>query len=310
VQSLDYAGGVRGGRIECSAYSQREQIRGVERTMNGKRRIRNCRDKQAWVMATSQGTTGPLLDTPWIKTLTRRPLVEVRRGISFDDEPVTEKGSVLALTAPSGRFVDVRFGPTPEAFLGDPQDDGGFVGAANAGTATIHLPSGAGGCQAYECMVRVVWTHPIDSSRLFKTDGADMYLLADGNVMEVGVFGTPGGQARMFKEYWIWPTLQSPPTYLVVELAAAADSDQDRAQGRVVRIDGHCQGVMQTSSAFWVERWQTQDDGHWAKDARSNTDDARVWMPCQWSLDASRTLGDSVELEGREWRVVEASHNP
>ncbi|KAL6249864.1 hypothetical protein RBB50_003720 [Rhinocladiella similis] len=238
----------------------------------------------------------------WAKKLLNRPLVEIRRGLSFDYDPPTENHSVIVLTAPSGKYVDVRFASgSRDKYEGIKKSDT-FNGFATAGLSTSWLPGGTDSCPEYDCVAHVKWEHPIDSSREFGTDGADMYLLSNGDVMEVG-FLTINGKTKMFKEYWLEATLSSPtPSFLVVE--TVNEQSGESAKGLIIRIDTYCQGILQTDAEFFVERWQVQENGEWAKDPKSSSGVEK--LPCEWAMAATTKLGDLIEFGGREWRVVES----
>ncbi|KAJ9625437.1 hypothetical protein H2204_010410 [Knufia peltigerae] len=243
----------------------------------------------------------------WARKLLNRPLVEIRRGLSFDYDPPTENHSVVVLTAPSGRYVDVRFasGSKDDRYEGIKKSDG-FNGFATAGLSTSWLPGGTDSCPEYDCVAHVKWEHPIDSSREFGVDGADMYLLSNGDVMEVG-FLTVKGKTKMFKEYWLGAKLSSSePSFLVVETAKEQHNPDSGGNGLIMRIDGYCQGILQTDTEFYAERWQFQqvNGGRWAKDPKSTSGAEK--LPCEWAMAATTKLGDSIVFGGRTWRVVES----
>lgn len=241
----------------------------------------------------------------WASELLKRPLVEIRRGISFGYDAPKEESSVIALTVCSGKYVDIRF-PTSatQQYIGIKPSEV-FKGYATAGLSVVHMPTGTATCQPYDCTAHIKWQHPIDSTREFATDGADMYLLSNGDVMEVGTM-VHDGQVKMFKEYWLAAKLKSKdPPYFVVEISSETNEGAT-GKGMVIRIDNYCQGILQTDTGFWVERWQTLDDGRWAMDPRSTTTTAQDGvLPCQWLISERRKVGDSIILDGRTWQVVE-----
>lgn len=246
--------------------------------------------------------------SPWARTLLKRPLVEIRRGLSWGYDAPSEKFSVIVLTAPSGRYVDIRFRLSPEGPYNGIKPSDLFSGYATAGLSTATMPVGTETCPAYECTTHVQWEHPIDSARGFGTDSADMYLLANGDVMEIGTM-LVDGKLRMFKEYWLEAKLSSDdPSFVVIETETSSTG-----KGLVIKVDNYCQGILQTESEFWVERWQLQDDGQWVKDPQSNTASTSghegLKLPCQWAIAGTKKLGNSTTVNDREWRVVEAQNN-
>lgn len=246
---------------------------------------------------------GASKDLPaWARTLLKRPLIEIRRGISFGNDPPAEDSSVIALTALSGKYVDIRFqGSLPADEQHGSTTSNDLPGFATAGLCIPHMPEKGRNCPAYECCVYVSWEHPIDSSRSFKTDGADMYLLGNGDIMEIGVMPIRG-ELQLFKEYWIWPDTTS-ATFLVMETVGTDCNDK----GMLVMINGYCQAVLQTDDHFWMERWHAEESKEWVRDGRSNTTEAGEVLPCKWAVLQPRILGDRVTLQGRIWEVTEVS---
>ncbi|KAF2727113.1 hypothetical protein EJ04DRAFT_148754 [Polyplosphaeria fusca] len=237
----------------------------------------------------------------WAQRLLQRPLVEIRRGISLDYDAPFEDCSVVALTAPSGRYVDVRFRLSSDAKSAIGKDSEIFAGYATAGTSTATLPLGTATCVPYECTVHVEWKHPIDSSASFTTDGADMYLLANGDMMEIGTV-TIKGKTRMFKEYWIQPEGCHLWTFTVAETKSSREHSD--VKGMAMVVGNYCQGILQTKDEIWVERWEVQG-GAWVKDRRSNTSDLNDMLPCQWMIQGVKAVGDSTTIVGHRWEVVE-----
>ncbi|KAJ9136753.1 hypothetical protein NKR23_g9622 [Pleurostoma richardsiae] len=244
---------------------------------------------------------------PWVDALLPRPAIEVRRGLSFDNDPPAEHSSVLALTAPSGRFVDVRFTlpSAPPSPFASPL----FNGYATAGLSTAGVGApGRDGCPGYECAAHVRWRHDIESSCGFGEDGADMLLLANGDVMEVGVMQM-GGKARLFKEYWTKPS----PDVETLPCVVAEGKGEGGRRGMVMRVGDYCQGIVQGEGEFWAERWEVlvrdgEEGRGWVRNEMSNTvgvEEAKVGLPCLWVIEEGRRLGDSFEIGGLAWEVNE-----
>ncbi|KAF2110457.1 hypothetical protein BDV96DRAFT_651094 [Lophiotrema nucula] len=254
--------------------------------------------------STSAQTSPPTTALPqWAQQLLKRPLVEIRRGISLDYDPPFEDCSVVALTAPSGRYVDVRFRLSPDSKSAIGKDSKRFAGYATAGISSANLPTGTATCVPYNCTIHMIWEHPIDSSSSFTTDGADMYLLANGDTMEIGAMPI-NGKVRMFKEYWIQPTECDLSTYVVVETKPF--NAVGRAKGMAIMVGNCCQGILQTENDLWVERWEMKD-GTWIKDARSTTSDDENVVPCRWIIQEAKAASDSITIEGHTWEVIEKS---
>ncbi|KIY00543.1 uncharacterized protein Z520_03206 [Fonsecaea multimorphosa CBS 102226] len=131
-------------------------------------------------------------------------------------------------------------------------------------------------------------------------------------------------------------------TPCVVAKAQAPSSDGQNMEGTssseigiVIRIGNYCQGIMrqQTGEQGWpearhailVERWtrnlveteqtsaanaggseEPNDAASWVQDWRSNTPcDDGVFLPCMWTCDGNRKLGDEIVVQGISWRIVE-----
>ncbi|KAI6089716.1 hypothetical protein F4821DRAFT_230764 [Hypoxylon rubiginosum] len=245
---------------------------------------------------------------PWAKELLKRPLVEIRRGFSTGYDAPSEDASTIVLTAPSGKYVDIRFSTLPrsqaQAALAV-KAQGKIWGYATAGLSTATIIPGKGGCPPYDCTVHATWEHPIDSSGSFDTDGADLLLLANGARMEVGSM-VIRGKMQMFKEYWVTPT--SGATERPCLVAELLEGGADGAKGMAIRIGDYCQGILQHGDEFWFERWEVQEgkDHKWIKDERSNTPASEMGiLPCWWMTEKARTLGETLLTDGRKWCVTE-----
>lgn len=253
----------------------------------------------------------------WSAELLKRPLVELRRGFSIGYDPPSEDSSVIVLTAPSGKYVDIRFSTLPrseeQAAQAIKAKVGGKIwGYATAGMSTASVVPGKGVCPAYDCTVYATWEHPIDSSGSFGKDGAHMLLLADGARMEVG-FMLIRGKMQMFMEYWVTPPGGPDCTEkpcAVMELSDSGESGspiRKGAKGMAIRIGHYCQGILQHGDEFWYERWELREgDSQWIKDTRSNTPGTEVGiLPCRWMTESARTTGETIKMDGREWIVSE-----
>ncbi|KAK9780675.1 hypothetical protein SCAR479_01861 [Seiridium cardinale] len=248
------------------------------------------------------------LSTPWARELLKRPLVEIRRGISLGYDPPHENQSVLALTAPSGKFVDIRFDVASyQGSYIEPYRKA-FHGVANGGLCVPRILPGTDSCAPYECVIHVRWQHSIDSAGSFSTEGADMYLLSNGDVMEVGTVELKG-KVHMFKEYWIKPRAEARQLPCIV-VETEGRQHEDEVQGMVIRIGDFCQGILQDKNGCQIslERWElASTDAGWRKDTRSNTGpaNAAAIMPSRWIIEADRKVGESVIINGRKWEVAE-----
>jgi hypothetical protein len=191
-----------------------------------------------------------------------------------------------------------------------------------------------------------VWSHEIDSKGPGISDEGDMFLLPNGDCMEVGMMHNPkSGNVDMYKEYWTSPRpsaeLHLTPCIVAKtkELPHGHEGQEASIQigrgGVIIRIGDYCQGIMHQQSAghegssgpsaVLVERWtrglfetdpssrtareepETATSSGWIQDWRSNTPaDTGDSMPCLWALEDDRKLGDEIVVKGTTWRIVEA----
>jgi len=212
--------------------------------------------------------------------------------------------------------------------------DPAFWAFSGTSSTTFH-PDGAG---AMPYSAHSVWKHDIDSKGPGISDEGDLFLLPNGDCIEVGMMENPRTkQVELYKEYWTEPPvdagsggLKKTPCVVVKTFSSQGVNERTR-KGIIIRIGDHCQGILEpgegdSSHMIVVERWvrtpveQTpalasaslvsgEDVAHWIKDWRSNTDEPRVdvVMPCMWACDEGRKLGDEIVTRGERWRVTEVT---
>lgn len=190
-----------------------------------------------------------------------------------------------------------------------------------------------------------VWKHDIDSKGPGITDEGDMFLLPNGDCMEVGSMENPQtGKVEMYKEYWtspaavksssgagkvrLSPCIVAKMTQLPSHHEVQENSLQIEHGGVVIRIGNYCQGIMHNPQgtagslhtamdAILIERWSKgvlEAGGNpeappagWVQDWRSNTpSDAGIMMPCSWVCNDNRKVGDEIVVKGATWTIVEA----
>ncbi|KIW32889.1 uncharacterized protein PV07_04402 [Cladophialophora immunda] len=277
----------------------------------------------------------------WKKDLLQKPSISVRKGIAWGYTPPYEDTDTLVLTSPQSSFVDIRF-PVKQQLSKPIASDPSFW--AFAGTSHMTFAPFAGDTITMPYSAHCVWKHDIDSKGPGITDEGDLFLLPNGDCMEVGMMQNPQtGKVEMYKEYWTGPPTGVTPTIRTpcVVAKTQAPSDGQKAQdalrdesGVIVRVGNYCQGIMRQrtaeqgrpegADAILVERWtrslvETEqrstaagtsdgpsDAAGWVQDWRSNTPcDNGVFMPCMWTCDGNRQLGDEIVVKGVTWRVVE-----
>jgi Protein HRI1 len=170
------------------------------------------------------------------------------------------------------------------------------------------------------CMGHCVWKHEIDSKDLGSNDEGDLYLLGNGEVIEVGVSTSgPSGKMEMYKEYWTNVEMNGDVSCVVARTEQG--TGQEKEIGMVIRVGRHCQAIFQKQivsaeghlrvGEVQVERWyKGEKSAVWAKDWRSSAGDDKgedVVMPSKWVYEEGRKMGDVIELSGRRWEVVECT---
>lgn len=269
---------------------------------------------------------GPETLPQWKMELLSKPNVSERRGIAQGFDAAYEDTSTLVLTSAGSRYIDIRF-----ALGEDPT--GGASYWAFAGRSEVTFPGegrkgerrgtgwrGSGEIVEIPCMAHCVWNHEIDSKGLRSSDEGDMYLLGNGQVIEVGISTDgPSGKMEMYKEYWT--SVETGEDASCVVARTEQPIGQEKGVGMVIKVGGHCQAIFQRQSLsaeedgrageVHVERWyKSEMSGLWTKDWRSSTgsdESEDVLMPSKWVCEQGRKIGDVVELLGRKWQVVECT---
>lgn len=242
----------------------------------------------------------------WVNELLSKPSFSTRHGLAWGYADQTEASDVLVLTSRNSTYVDVRFALTGKPTSPTDPHFWAFAGTCETtvgGIEDSNLTSG------FECTAHGKWAHPIDSMKLFDAvDEGDMFLLANGDVMEVGMMRNPkSGLVELYKEYWAVPAPK--PRSVTPSVVVTTE---DRGKGIIVRVGNYCQGIYQSSDGelFWLERWAREGgtgDGKWIRDHRSTTRTGEVEsdLPTLWTVDDSRKTGDEVKANGRTWKVTE-----
>lgn len=176
-----------------------------------------------------------------------------------------------------------------------------------------------------------VFRHEIDTKGPDIADEGDVFLLPNGDCIEVGTMENPkSGQQEMYKEYWTSPPpdldvglLRRSPCLVAKTIASSPNLD---TTGVIIRIGDHCQGIFRTASPdtyneVLVERWiklsaernpalsKSHDatEASWLKDGHSNTSQEEAALPCMWLCADERSIHDEVVAKGVTWKVVEVA---
>ncbi|KAI1618619.1 hypothetical protein EDD37DRAFT_274523 [Exophiala viscosa] len=269
----------------------------------------------------------------WKRDLLQKPSISIRDGIAWQYSSPYEDTSTLVLTSPESVFVDLRFPNRPNTEL--PLSSGPSFWAFSGTSETSFGPDDAEVTMPY--LAHAVWKHEIDSKGPGISDEGDMFLLPNGNCIEVGMMMNPDTRkVMMYKEYWTTPSTEPGSggiwlrgsgglrrTPCVVARTQGADESKS---GVIIRVGDFCQSIARhEEKGVLVERWQRlpiswepprEDidggDGvtEWSKDWRSNTakdDHTEDLMPCMWICRGNRRLGDEIVVHGIKWKVVEAA---
>ncbi|EXJ58063.1 hypothetical protein A1O7_05486 [Cladophialophora yegresii CBS 114405] len=279
----------------------------------------------------------------WKQDFLQKPSISSRNGIAWGYGTPYEDTDTLVLTSTKSDFIDIRFPRKRE--LGKPiASEPSFWAFFGTSSTTFAGLDGDGIEMPYSA--HCVWKHEIDSKGPGICDEGDMFLLPNGDCMEVGMMQNPqSGNLEMYKEYWISPDgaggreLELFPCTVakIIRMPNAKDHEgaapslQNGNGGTIIRIGNYCQGIARqppAADAVLVERWtrgifEAEADRNssttagaeqpiaastgWVQDWRNNTpSDTGVSMPCMWVCDDNRKLGDQIGVEGATWEVVEA----
>lgn len=183
------------------------------------------------------------------------------------------------------------------------------------------------------------WVHEIDSKGPQPADEGDMFLLPNGDCMEVGIMLDPKTRtAGFYKEYWSSPDVEPgsgglrkrPCVVAKTVLPGKVQGPFVDRSGVIIRVGNYCQGIVQHAQkderkyAVSVERWVQRPvernpalaasdsaevgEVEWLKDWRSNTPGAEgteVSLPCMWVCGENRKIGEEVVVHSVTWRIVE-----
>ncbi|KAL2429864.1 hypothetical protein ABEF95_012442 [Exophiala dermatitidis] len=263
----------------------------------------------------------------WKRDFLQKPSISTRRGIAWGYSPPYEDTDTIVLTSPKAVFVDIRFPlrPAPtdplEPLISDPAF-WAFSGTASStfydrdaetetetgyqkGSVDFSAALAPSLSVAMPYTAHAVFRHEIDSKGPGISDEGDMFLLPNGDCVEVGMMHNPRThRVEMYKEYWTAPPAaqdqgqgQVPRTPCVVAKtldlpgrgAAAEQSGHGKGgaideiknesgpsvgAGVVIRVGDYCQGIVQLEGGqqtVLVERWQkTQVQGQISNNRGAN----------------------------------------
>lgn len=261
-----------------------------------------------------------------------KPSISIRRGIAWGYEAAEEPIDRLVLTARSSKFVDVRFpkqwddhlslqpNPLFRAFTGTIETS--FLGEGKShGLDFVEMPYTA----------HRVRKHEIDTRPTEVTDEADIFLLPQGDHMEIGAMENPiTKRVEPYKAYWTGAPAVNGETEakkIPCVVAELAESTRGPRRGRIIRIGDYCQAIEEcpgpAGANVIVARYTREassedgdDDEEWIEDERNRltsirNDDEAIFaqlMPALWVCEDERKLGDRLQNGPDTWDIVEADN--
>lgn len=153
-----------------------------------------------------------------------------------------------------------------------------------------------------------VFEHDVDSRGPGIIDEGDMFLLQNGDTLEMGTMVNPlTGRNQLYKEYWTSAThpRNVPDSHSNLKYSVVAVAED--GAGMIIRIDGRIQGIVRDSSeprTVNAGRWELIEDGtgvvSWQPDRRNSAD-----LPWKWLAQSGCEVGDTITEQGRVWKVTE-----
>ncbi|KAI5812478.1 hypothetical protein BZA77DRAFT_286322 [Pyronema omphalodes] len=196
-----------------------------------------------------------------------------RISIRWLPTPASEPHSVLVLTSPERRYVDLRLTLSPSG-------------------NTESLYWGFAGQSFYPTPNSGRWEHFIDSrSDEPGCDEGSLEVLKNGDVLEKGRmvdFEEPEKGVREYEEVWRDEVLDKDKRVAIV---------LDTQDGRMVRVGGWVQAVLKSREGFAAGRWK-EGEKIWAVGKELILEEI-------WENEKELVLGEEIEREGVVWKVVE-----
>ena len=228
------------------------------------------------------------------------------------------------MTAPSGKFVDIRFPKAVNTAVEAVKHPSWWVFSGHVTTRFYDqdLKSDPNSV-ALPYTAHCVFEQDIDSRGLSFVDEGDMFTLQNGDCLEVGsMLNSVTGKEEIYKEYWTsappLPGMSNDEAENKFTVVASAHLD-GVLKGNAIRVGGRIQGVILhqeggqdvVKAVRWERVASSQTDASfsedtavpgvgWSRDSRSNTD-----LPCKWLCRAEVTVGDVFEFEGLKWQINE-----
>ncbi|KAG9497105.1 hypothetical protein J7337_011897 [Fusarium musae] len=229
--------------------------------------------------------------------------ISIRKFIRWLPDEPSEPTSTIVITSPRlKRFVDLRIllpdnnpswtgqdEPLPLSRL-----DWAIVGT----TVSTKIPDPEGNLTSHSTF------HQWISSRTLDSDAGFMYPQPNDLTLEKGSMVNPDtGIDTAYEELWHDATPTAVPGEPAVRaLVLQTEDDKNGVRGSVVRLGCYAQGLIRVGEHISLERWEWKDG--WKRTIRMG--DAE--LPIEKILgEEALKEGDTVDVDGREWKVIEES---
>lgn len=143
----------------------------------------------------------------------------------------------------------------------------------------------------------VHWIDSRTSTPENATDEGDMYPQSDGTTLEIGQMVNPDTDiVTAYEEIWDdedIPSSDSAQVCVVLKYESGND------KGLVIKLGKYCQGLMNIAEQTSLERWKWDDQP--VCTVKIGTEE----FPAKLAMEKNFILGESIQVAGRSWQVVE-----
>ncbi|KAF4971268.1 hypothetical protein FSARC_1838 [Fusarium sarcochroum] len=232
--------------------------------------------------------------------------ISIRKFIRWLPDEASEPTSTIVVTSPKlKQFVDLRI-LLPDDHSGswsgqdDPLPLSRLDWAIAGTTVSTRIPDPDGNLTSHSTFYQWV------ASRGLSADAGFMYPQPNDLTLEKGSMVNPAtGIDTAYEELWHDATPTAVPGENGVRaLVLQTHDDEHGVRGSVVRLGRYAQGLVRVGEKIALERWEWKEENGWKRTIRMGDGD----LPIKKILGKEAFKeGDSVDVEGRSWKVVEAS---
>ncbi|KAH7259642.1 uncharacterized protein BKA55DRAFT_592349 [Fusarium redolens] len=226
--------------------------------------------------------------------------ISIRKFIRWLPDEASEPTSTIVVTSPRlKRFVDLRILLPDNDPSWTGQDDWAIAGT----TVSTKIPDPEGNLTSHSTF------HQWISSRTLDSDSGFMYPQPNDLTLEKGSMVNPDtGIDTAYEELWHDATPTAVPGEPAVRALVLQTEDEKNGvrgsvvRGSVVRLGCYAQGLIRVGENISLERWVWKDG--WKRTVRMGDAD----LPIEKILgEEALKEGDTIDVGGREWKVIEAS---